>query len=149
MNSTLVSSLSLKINNIKLFGSWNGKCLIPPTGGAGMKKCIEKYGDYEIVWVSVSRIGEAGSQGQGLNSPVVNDHNNVIVFIDGWGWSRRETNRVKVHVLSPRGEVWGRELVDSKKFLEDLRAWVRIILKDSDGTLDIEVKNIPYTWANA
>jgi hypothetical protein len=114
-----------------------------------MKKCIEVYRDYEIVWMSVSRIGEKGSQGQGLNSPVVNDHNNVIVFIDGWGWSKRETNRVKVHVLSPRGEKWGGQLVGSKEFLEDLRACVRIILKDSDGQLDMEVQNIPYAWANA
>ena len=26
---------------------------------------------------------------------------------------------------------------------------VRIVLKDSDGKLDMEVKNITYTWANA
>jgi hypothetical protein len=114
-----------------------------------MKKCIDKFGDFEIVWMSVSRIGDTSSQGQGSNFPFGNDHNNVIVFIDGWGWSRRETNRVRVHVLSPRSEEWGSRLVDSKKFLEDLRTCVRIILKDLDGTLDMEVRNIPYTWANA
>jgi len=114
-----------------------------------MKKSVEKFGDFEIVWMSVSRIGDTGSQGQGLNSPVGNDRNNVIVFIDGWGWSRRETNRVRVHVLSPRSEEWGSLLGDSKKFLEDLKKCVRIILKDSVGKLDIEVKNITYTWANA
>ena len=114
-----------------------------------MKKCIEKLGNFEIVWMSVSRIGDTSSQGRRSNFPFGDDHNNVIVFIDGWGWSRRETNRVRVHVLSPRGQEWGRQLVDSKEFLEDLRACVRIILKDSDGKLDIEVKNIPYTWAEA
>jgi hypothetical protein len=51
--------------------------------------------------------------------------------------------------LSPRNEEWGSLLVDSKKFLEELRACVRIILKDSDEKLDIEVKNITYAWANA
>ncbi len=114
-----------------------------------MKKSVEKLEDFEIVWLSVSRIGDTGSQGQGSDFPVGNDRNNVIVFIDGWGRSRRETNRVRVHVLSPRSEEWGSRLVDSKKFLEDLIKCVRIILKDSVGKLDIEVKNITYTWAEA
>jgi hypothetical protein len=114
-----------------------------------MKKCIEKFGGFEIVWVSVSKIEDTSSQGQGSNSPFANDHNNVIVFIDGSGWSRRKTNPVRVHVLSPSGEEWGSQLVDSKKFLDDLRACVRMILKDSDGKLDMEVKNITYAWAYA
>jgi len=114
-----------------------------------VKKCIEKFGGFEIVWVSVSKIEDTSSQGQGSISPFANDHNNVIIFIDGSGWSRGKTNRVRVHVLSPSDEEWGRQLVDSKQFLEDLRACVRSILKDSDGKLDIEVKNIPYTWAEA
>ena len=114
-----------------------------------MKKSVEKFRDFEIVWMSVSRIGDTSSQDQGSDFPFGDDHNNVIVFIDGWGWSRRETNRIRVHVLSPRNEEWGSLLVDSKKFLEELTACVRIILKDSDEKLDIEVKNITYTWANA
>jgi hypothetical protein len=114
-----------------------------------MKKSIERFEDFEIVWMSVSRIGEASSQGQGLNSLPENDRNNVIVFIDGSGWSRRETNRVRVHVLSPSSEDWGSQLADSKKFLEELRAYVRIVLKDSDGELDMEIKNMTYTWAHA
>jgi hypothetical protein len=117
--------------------------------GASMKKSIEKFGEFEIVWMSVSRRGDTGSQDQRLNSAVGNDRNNVIVFIDGWEWSRRETNRVRVHVLSPRSEEWGSLLVDSKKFLKDLKKCIRIVLKDSDGKLDIEVKNMTYTWANA
>ena len=114
-----------------------------------MKKIIEKVGGFEIVWMSVSRIGDRGSQGQGLNSPVGNDRNNVIVFIDGWGWLKKETNRVGVFVLSPGSEAWGSQLGDSRKFLEELRACVRVVLKDSDGKSDIEVKYIPYAWANA
>jgi hypothetical protein len=114
-----------------------------------MKKSVEKFRDFEIVWMSVSRIGDKSSQAQGSNLPFRDDRNNVIVFIDGWKRSRRETNRVRVHVLSPRNEEWGSRLADSKKFLEELRACVRIILKDSDGKLDIEVKNITYNWANA
>ena len=114
-----------------------------------MKKCIEKSGGFEIVWMSVSRKEGTSSQGEGSNLPFANDHNNVIVFIDGSGWSRRKTNRVRVHVLSPRGEEWGSQLVGSQEFLKDLRACVRIILKDSDGKLDMEVKNIPYAWAHA
>jgi hypothetical protein len=114
-----------------------------------MKKSIERFGDFEIVWMSVSRIGDLGSQGQGSNFPFGDDHNNVIVFIDGWESSRRETNCVRVHVLSPRNEEWASRLADSKKFLEELRACVRIILKDSDGKLDIEIKNITYAWAKA
>ncbi len=114
-----------------------------------MKKNIEKFGGFEIVWMSVSRIGDPSSQGQGLDSPIGNDRNNVIVFIDGRGWSRRETNRVGVFVLSPGSEDWGSHLGDSEKFLEELRACVRIVLKDSQGESDIEVKNITYTWAHA
>ncbi len=114
-----------------------------------MKKNIEKFGDFEIVWLSVSRIGDTGFQGQGLNSPSGNDRNNVIVFIDGQEWSRRKTNRVRVHVLSPRNEEWGSMLLDSTKFLEELRKCVQIILKDWDGELDMEVRNITYTWAEA
>ncbi len=114
-----------------------------------MKKSAEKFKDFEIVWMSVSRIGDAHCSGQGPNFPSGDDHNNVIVFIDGWERSKRETNRVQVHVLSPRNEEWGNQLADSEKFLEELRACVRIILKDSDGKLDIEVKNITYAWAHA
>ena len=114
-----------------------------------MKKSAEKFRDFEIVWMSVSKIGDAGSQGRDPRFPFGDDHNNVIVFIDGWEWSRKKTNRVKVHVLSPRNEEWGSQLADSERFLEELRACVRVVLKDSDGKLDIEVKNITYTWANA
>ena len=114
-----------------------------------MKKCVEKSGGFEIVWLSVSRIEDTSSQGQGSNSPLANDHNNVIIFIDGSGWSRRKTNRVRVHVLSPRGEEWGSQLVGSEEFLKDLRACVRFILKDSERKLVMEVKNIPYAWAYA
>ena len=114
-----------------------------------MKKSFEKFGNFEIVWMSVSRIGDTGSQSQSSNLPFHDDHNNVIVFIDAWERSRKKTNRVKVHVLSPRNEEWGARLADSEKFLEELRACVRIVLKDLDGKLDIEVKNITYTWANA
>ena len=113
-----------------------------------MKKSIQKFGDFEIVWMSVSRIRDADA-GEGLPPLLADDHNNVIIFIDGRGWSRKETNRVRVHVLSPRSEEWGSQLVDSKKFLEELTACVRIVLQDSDGNLDLEVKNITYAWANA
>jgi hypothetical protein len=114
-----------------------------------MKKCIQKLEDFEIVWMSVSRIGDVSSQDQGSDFSFGDDHNNVIVFIDRWGWSRKETNLVRVHVLSPRGQKWGSQLVDSKQFLEDLRACVRIILKDSEGRLVMEVNNMTYAWANA
>ena len=114
-----------------------------------MKKRVEKFGGFEIVWMSVSRVGDTNSQGRRSNFPSGDDRNNVIVFIDGGGRSRRETNRVSVHVLSPRNEEWGSRLADSKVFLEELRDCVRIVLKDSDEKLDIEVKNMTYTWAEA
>ncbi len=114
-----------------------------------MKKSIEKFGRFEIVMMSVSRVGDAGSQGRSSNFPVGNDRNNVIVFIDGQGWLKRETNRVGVFVLSPGTEEWGSTLGHSQKFLEELRACVRIVLKDWDEKSDIEVKNITYTWASA
>jgi hypothetical protein len=114
-----------------------------------MKKSTEKIGRFEIVLMSVSRIGDSGSQGRGSNFPVGNDRNNVIVFIDGQGWLRRETNHVGVFVLSPGSEEWGSHLGDSQKFLEELRACVRIVLKDWDEKSDIEVKNITYAWASA
>jgi hypothetical protein len=106
---------------------------------ANLKKNIEKFGDFEIEWKSVLRIGP---QGHGLNFLFGKNSENAIAFIVEWGWSRRETNRVRVHVLSPRSEEWGSLLVDSIKFLEDLKKCVRIVLKDSDGKLDMEVKNI-------
>ncbi len=114
-----------------------------------MKKNMEHFGGVEIVWMSVSRVGDPDSQGQGLSSPVGNGRNNVIVFIDGRGWMKRETNHVGVLVLSPGSEEWGSHLGDSEKFLEELRACVRIVLKDPDGKSDIDVKNITYTWAYA
>jgi hypothetical protein len=113
-----------------------------------MKKSTEKFGGFEIVWMSVSRIGGTVSEGQ-VNSPVGKDRNNVIVFIDGRGWSKRETNRVGVFVLSPESEEWGSQLGDSKMFLEELRACVRIVLKDWDEKSDIEIQNMTYAWANA
>jgi len=114
-----------------------------------MKNSTEEFAGFEIVWMSVSRIGSTVSEGQGLNSPVGKDRNNVIVFIDGRGWSKRETNRVGVFVLSPESEAWGSQLGDSRMFLEELRACVRIVLKDWDEKSDIEVKNMTYAWADA
>jgi hypothetical protein len=114
-----------------------------------MKKRTRKFGDFEIVLMSVSRVGDTGSHGRGSHFPVGNDRNNVIVFIDGQGWLRRETNRVGVFVLSPGSEEWGSCLGNSQKFLEELRACVRIVLKDWDEKSDIEVKNITYAWADA
>ncbi len=110
-----------------------------------MKKRMETFGGFEIVWMSVSRMGESRRS----NFASGDDRNNVIVFIDGGGRSRKETNRVSVHVLSPRNEEWGSRLADSKVFLEELRDCVRIVLKDSEQKLDIEVKNMTYAWADA
>ena len=114
-----------------------------------MKKSIEKFGGFEIVWMSVSRTGDTRSQGRGPNSLFGDDRDNVIVLIDGREWSRRKTNRVRVVVLTPQSETWGSELADSKIFLEELKECVRIVLKDSDGKMDMEVRNMTYTWANA
>ncbi len=114
-----------------------------------MKKRAEKFAGFEIVWMSVSRVGETNSQSRKSNFPFGDDRNNVIVFIDGRGRSRKESNRVEVHVLSPRSEEWGSRLADSKVFLDELRDCVRVVLKDSDEKLDIEVKNMTYTWAEA
>ena len=52
-------------------------------------------------------------------------------------------------IVEPVEVVAGEPDLDSKKFLDDLRACVRMILKDSDGKLDMEVKNITYAWAHA
>jgi len=51
--------------------------------------------------------------------------------------------------LSPGSEEWGSHLGDSQNFLEELRACVRIVLKDWDEKSDIEIKNITYMWASA
>ncbi len=114
-----------------------------------MKKHFEKFVGFEIVWMSVSRAGDTNAQGRRSDLPFSDDRNNVIVFIDGRERSRRDKNRVSVHVLSPRNQEWGSRLADSKVFLEELRDCVRVVLKDSDEKLDIDVKNITYTWANA
>mgnify|MGYP007084720579 CR=1 FL=1 len=111
-----------------------------------MKKNIEKFADFEIEWMSVSKIGP---QGHGLNFLFGEDSENVVGFIEGWGWSRKETNHVKVLVLSPKSKEWGSLLVDSKKILEDVKECVRIVLKDPDGKLCGEIKNNIHTWANA
>jgi len=52
----------------------------------------------------------------------------------------------RVFVLSPGSEEWGSHLGDSQMFLEELRACVRIVLKDWDEKSDIEIKNITYMW---
>jgi hypothetical protein len=111
-----------------------------------MKKNIEKFADFEIEWKSVLRIGP---QAEGLKFLFGEDYKNVIGFIDGWGWSRKETNHVKVLVLSPGSKEWGSLLPDPKKILEEVKECVRIVLKDPDGKLCGEIKNNIQTSANA
>jgi len=108
---------------------------------AGIKKNIERFADFEIQWVTVLRIGDTDSQGHGLNFLFGGNNKNVISFIDGWGWSRKETNHVKVLLLSPKSNEWGSLLADSKKILEDVKECVRIVLKGPNDKLCGETKN--------
>jgi len=94
-----------------------------------MKRNIEKFGDFEIEWKRVSR-KKLGNLGHGLWFYLGEDDKNVIGFIEGWEWGRKETNLVKVRVLRPCSLEWGSLLSDPKKILEDLKECVRIVLKD-------------------
>ncbi len=110
-----------------------------------MKKNVEKFGEFEIEWKNVLRIGP---QGHGLNFLLGKNYENVIAFIIGWEWFHKETNQVKVLVLSPRSKEWGNLAADPKRILEDVKDCVRIVLKDPDEKVDVEIKDNIYTFGN-
>jgi hypothetical protein len=110
-----------------------------------MKKNVDKFGDFEIEWKSVLRIGP---QGHGLNFLFGKNSENVIAFIVGWEWLGKVITQVKVLVLSSRSKEWGRLSADPKEILEDVKEYVRIVLKDPDGKLCGEVKNNIHTMGN-
>ncbi len=112
-----------------------------------MKKRIEKFGDFEIEWTRASRT-RIESQGHGLVFFLGKGGKNVIGFIVGWEWFRKETNRVKVFVLRPYSKEWEGLLSDPKKILEDLKECVRIVLKAPDGKLEGEIKNNIYAMGS-
>ncbi len=110
-----------------------------------MKKNIEKFGDFRIEWKSVLKIGP---QGHGLNILFGNRGENLIAFIIGWEWSRKETARVKVLVLSPKSREWDSLSTDPGKVLEDVKERVRTVLEARDGKLCGEIKKNIYTLGN-
>jgi hypothetical protein len=112
-----------------------------------MKKSIEKSGDFEIEWTSASRT-RIVSQGHGLMFYLGEGFENVIGFIVGWEWYRRETNHVKVRVLRPRSMEWDNLSTDPRKVLEDVKERVRTVLKAPDGKLCGEIKKNIYTLGN-
>ena len=110
-----------------------------------MKNNIEKFGDFRIEWKSVLKIGP---QGHGLNFLFGNRGENLIAFIIGREWSRKETAQVKVLVLSPRSREWDSLSTDPRKVLEDVKERVRTVLKTPDGKLCGEIKKNIYTLGN-
>ncbi len=110
-----------------------------------MKKNIEKFRDFRIEWKSVLKIGP---QGHGLNILFGNRGENLIAFIIGWEWSRKETARVKVLVLSPRSREWESLSTDPGKVLEDVKERVRTVLESRDGKLCGEIRKNIYTLGN-
>lgn len=110
-----------------------------------MKKTIEKFGHFRIEWKSVLKIGP---QGHGLNFLFGNRGENLIAFITGWDWSRKETAQVKVLVLSPRSREWDSLSTDPRKVLEDVKERVRTVLKSPDSRLCGEIKKNIYTLGN-
>ena len=114
----------------------------------GTKKNVEKFGDFEIEWISVPRIGNTSSQGHGLNFLLGKDYENVIAFIEEWEWLDKQINRVKVRVLSPRSKEWSNLSADPRKVFEDVKECVRIVLKDPSDKLCREIKNNIHTYGN-
>ena len=112
-----------------------------------MRNNIERFGDFEIEWKSASRIGIV-SQGHGLMFYLGEGFENVIGFIVGWEWFRKETNRVKVFVLRPYSKEWGGVVSDPRKILEDLKECVRTVLKDPEGKLEGKIKNNIYAMGS-
>ncbi len=110
-----------------------------------MKKNIEKFGDFRIEWKSVLKMGP---QGHGLNILFGNRGENLIAFIIGWEWSRKETAQVKVLVLSPRSREWDSLSTDPGQVLEDVKERVRTVLEARDGKLCGKIRKNIYTLGN-
>ena len=103
-----------------------------------MEKNIEKFGAFEIQWVSVPEIpgcrhgvefhyrsrehGEKPCNGRGDGK--------IIGFIDGLGWLDKDGRPVKVYFLSPDSRAWGKLSPKAGKILSSLKECVFTVLEE-------------------
>ena len=106
--------------------------------GIAMGKKIEKFGEFEIEWISVPEIRgcshgvefhyKTGDHGkQSCNG---REDGKIIRFIDGLGWLDKDGSPVQVYFLSSDSEQWGKPLSKARKILSSLKECVFIVLEE-------------------
>jgi hypothetical protein len=103
-----------------------------------MEQDIEKFGKFEIQWISVPEIPgcdqgvefhyRAGNHGrQSYNG---RKDGKIIGFIDGLGWLDKDGSPVKVYFLSSDSKQWGKLSSRAGKILTSLKECVFIVLEE-------------------
>jgi len=103
-----------------------------------MEKHIDKFGEFEIQWISVPQISgynhgvefhyRAGNHGKQSHNG--REDGKIIGFIDGLGWLDKDGNPVKVYFLSSDSKQWGTLLSRAGKILTSLKECVFIVLEE-------------------
>jgi len=103
-----------------------------------MEKDIDKFGEFEIQWISVPQISgynhgvefhfRAGNHGKQSHNG--REDGKIIGFIDGLGWLDKDGNPVKVYFLSSDSKQWGTLLSRAGKILTSLKECVFIVLEE-------------------
>jgi hypothetical protein len=106
--------------------------------GIVMGKNIERFGAFEIRWISVPEIPgcangvefhyRAGDHRKQLSNG--RDDGKMIGFIDGLGWLDKDGRPVKVYFLSTDSKEWGRLSSRAGKILNGLKECVFTVLEE-------------------
>jgi hypothetical protein len=103
-----------------------------------MEKDIEKFGEFEIQWISVPQISGCDhgvefhyrARNHGKQSHNSREDGKTIGFIDGLGWLDKDGNPVKVYFLSSDSKEWGKLLSRAGNILTSLKECVFIVLEE-------------------
>jgi len=103
-----------------------------------MEMDIEKFGEFEIQWISVPQIpgGDCGVEfhykaaNHGKQSRNGREDGKAIGFIDGLGWLDKDGSPVKVYFLSSDSKEWGKHLARAGKILSSLKECVFMVLEE-------------------
>ncbi len=103
-----------------------------------MGKDIEKFGEFEIQWISVPEIlgcdhgvefhYRARNHGRQFHNG--RDDGKIIGFIDGLGWLDKDGSPVKVYFLSSDSKGWGKLSSRAGRILSSLKECVFTVLEE-------------------
>ena len=110
----------------------------PCPKGTAVGTKVEKFGEFEIQWISVPEIPGCGhgvefhyrTRDHGKQSQNGRGDGKIIGFIDGLGWLDKDGRPVKVYFLSSDSKEWGKLSPRAGRVLDRLKECVMTVLEE-------------------